>query len=123
MPYDPAASNHDDRGFVLVIMWIGLAASLVFLAGKLLGSDLFPGLPLGVTAGSLIGLLFVGRQDEYFQRLAAIAARWACAVVGFWLLASEISATEAYVSDRGLGLAIVAATFHVRFAIARLIGG
>ncbi len=66
--------------------------------------------------------MFIGRQDEYFQRLVTKAAAWACAVVGLWLFASTIPRADDYVTDHELGLAIVTATFHVSFATARLRG-
>lgn len=122
MPYDPKANTHDNRSFALNIMWVGFAGSLWLFASKLLGSGLGPSPMAGIAAGSLIALVFIGRQDEYFQRLVTKAAAWACAVVGLWLFVSTIPGADEHVTDHELGLAIVALTFHVSFAIARLRG-
>ena len=123
MTYKPRALSESDSSFALNVMWFGLAGSLLLLAAKVFGFfEAVDGIAGGVTAGSLTGLVFFGRQDEYAQRLIATASAWACAVVGLWLFLSVISFTDQYVTDHVLGLVIVATTFHVTFAIARLRG-
>lgn len=122
MPYETKPSFYDDHGFALNAMWVGLAAAIWLLVGELFNSEINASPIVGVVAGSLIGLVFIGRQDEYFQRLVATAASWTCAVVGLWLFASAIPMTARYVIDHELGLTIVAATFHLAFAIARIRG-
>lgn len=123
MPYEPKALTADDRNFALHMMWVGLASSLALLASKLFGLfhmvDMIAG---GFTAGTLIGLAFAGRQDEHFLGLVSFAARWALAVTGAWLFASIAPVSKDYVDDTSLGLVIVAATFHIAFAFARMKG-
>jgi hypothetical protein len=122
MPYETKAGSSDNHSFALNTMWVGFAGSLWLLASELLGSGLAPSPIAGVVAGSLMALVFIGRQDEYFQRLVTKAAAWACAVVGLWLFASAVPRTDQHVTDHELGLAIVAVAFHVSFAISRLRG-
>lgn len=123
MPYNPNAITVDDRGFTMTMMWVGLGSSLLLLTGKIFGFyDHIEALAGGFTAGSLIGLAFIGRQDEYFQSLVYFAARWALSVTGLWLFASIVSFTRDYVDDTVFGLVAIAATFHLAFTWARLRG-
>ncbi|MBV7259951.1 hypothetical protein [Erythrobacter crassostreae] len=123
MAYDPKAISTDDRSFALNMMWVGLAGSLLMLAGAVFGFlDAVDTLAGGFTAGTLIGLVFVGHHDEYFQRLFAFAARWACAAVGIWLFIAIGPITDEWISDPLIGLTAIAAIFHVAFAAARLRG-
>lgn len=123
MSYDPKAITSSDRSFALNMMWVGLGASLILLVGKVFGFfDHVESIAGGFAAGSMIGVVFAGRHDEYFQRLVAFASRWSSCVIGLWLFASIASITDELVTDHILGLIIVVATFHVALAAARLRG-
>ncbi|MCK0128428.1 hypothetical protein [Erythrobacter sp. F6033] len=123
MSYDPKAISTDDRSFALNAMWVGLAGSLLMVAGALFGFlEKVSFAAGGFTAGTLISLVFVGRHDEYFQRLVAFAARWACAAVGIWMFLAIGPITDEWITDPLIGLTAIAAIFHIALAAARMRG-
>ncbi|WP_108790795.1 hypothetical protein [Erythrobacter sp. Alg231-14] len=123
MVYTSNSITGDDRSFALNMMWVGLPGSITLLAGQLFGIyDFVIALIGGITSGTLIGLIFVGKHDEYFQRMVGKSASWACAAAGLWLFASIAPITEEYVTNHVVGLGLIAATFHSVLAICRIRG-
>lgn len=123
MPYDPMAPTEDDRNFAMTMMWLGLATALLLLVAKLFGFfEPVRILAGGFAAGSLIGIVYTGRHDEYVQGIVHAASRWATAVAGLWLCAAIMPISKDSVADPVLVLVTIAATFHITFAIVRLRG-
>ncbi|AWW74714.1 hypothetical protein CD351_09795 [Erythrobacter sp. KY5] len=116
----PGKMNETDRSVALNITWIGFLGALVLLCGKIFGFyESVETIAGGVTAGSMIGLLFFQRQDEYAQRLLAVAGLWTCAAVGLLLFVHVVD-WEFFTRDGELGVIVVAATFHAVFAVLRI---
>ncbi len=117
----PGKMSEGDRNFALNLTWVGFVGSWVLLAGKLFGfNHVVETIVGGVTAGSMIGLVFFQRQDEYAQRLYAVSGIWACAVVGLLLFATMVGLDQPYRDDRAFELIVVIVSFHTVFAFLRL---
>lgn len=123
MVYNPRKLTANDREFSLNMMWVALAGSILFLASHIFGKiPVITSLATGFTAGTLIAQPFIFRQDEHFQRLASVGARWACLVPGIWLLTAMTKQLAVYGEDHMLWLGLTALTYNVAFTVARLRG-
>lgn len=87
MPYDPKAITTDDRTWSYKAMWAGLPISLLLLCGTFIpGAEQLRIIAGGFASGQLIGMLWVGRQDEFAQKELAFASNWGLAFLGFTLI-------------------------------------
>ena len=86
MPFDPRAPTEEDRSRAYTATWVGLAGSLVTIAGVFLGWDnLVFSIAFGAAAGGLIIAAFQGHADDYFRSLSAVGLRWVAAALALYL--------------------------------------
>jgi hypothetical protein len=124
MPYRPRgfttgnfAPDEQDRSFAYTAMWAGLPASLILMASMKFGQvPILTSLASGVTAGSLIGLVFSWSNDEFVRAQIAFAANWALAFAGAILFLEVIPSFQNHTPDQRWTLAIMATIFHVALA-------
>lgn len=117
----PGKMSESDRSFALNMMWVGFVGSWALILGMFFGFyETIDTIAGGVTAGSMIGLVFFQRQDEYAQRLFAVSGMWACAVVGLLLFATLVDFDRPYRGDAAFDLIVITVTFHTVFAILRI---
>ena len=120
----PGKMNPSDRTFALNILWVGFAGAWLLLIAKFSGFyEDVETIAGGVTAGSMIGLVFFARQDEYAQRLFAVSGLRACAMAGVFLFLHIIDVGPSIIADPVFSLIAIAATFHTAFAFLRIKGG
>jgi hypothetical protein len=124
MPYRPRgfttgnfAPDEHDRSFAYNAMWAGLPASLGLLATLHFGTiPILSPLCSGVTAGSLIALVFSWSHDEFARAQTAFAAHWALAFAGVILFLEVLPSLRDHAPDQRWTLAIMATIFHVALA-------
>ena len=122
MPYPRPRFEPDehDRSFAYRAMWAGLPASLGLMASLHFEPlTILAPLFIGVTAGSLIGLVFAWSSDEYIRAQTAFAANWALAYAGLALFIEMTPSFEAAALDNRWTLTIMATIFHVALALRR----
>lgn len=92
MPYDPSAPTEKERSNAYVMMYFGLAASLVLVVSLFVS---LPSLIIGLSlmiAGSLAAVMTTSnRFDDYFMALTRTGMAWALTVVGLRLILTGLA--------------------------------
>lgn len=123
MPYNPAALSVAERSRLLTLLWLGVPASLLHLAGQFVAMPRpFDFLPGCQRAGVFIGGLFKSRHDEFIERQMDRAARVALGAAGLVLLASLLLFGPLITITGSLALAMIAAVFNLALGWFRLKG-
>ena len=113
--------SENDRNFAVNSLWIGFADTLLVLATQWLPflADL-ERIAVAIMAGSLIGLLFIGRHDEFVQRMVGRAAVHACVVAGLIAFTKVMPIAKYIEIGPILTLALISLGFHVSLAWMRV---
>jgi len=121
MSYKPNQFGEYERSWSYDMMWIGLPASILYVATQHVEALSFlAALAGGATAGTLIGLALQWSADEYVRGQIAFAANFALSFAGIVLFTQMVSIFDGFAPSSGDVLAWLAIVFHAALAFRRL---
>ncbi|MGB3165343.1 MAG: hypothetical protein WBA68_01045 [Alteraurantiacibacter sp.] len=103
MPYEPYSPNQEQREASFKLVWFGGFVSLMLVVATILGVAAKMEAWAGIIAGSyLIAFAGPNKFDDYFIGLALHGARWACVILGLWLV--SLSLVGIFEAAHGVGV-------------------